>query len=629
MDKQTDRQRLTILYERLSRDDELQGESNSITNQKKILEDYAERNGFRNILHISDDGHSGTNFDRPGWKRLVAEVEAGRVGVVICKDMSRIGRDYLQVGFYTEVLFRKLGVRFIAISNNIDSQNKESAEFAPFLNIMSEWYARDTSRKTKAVFQAKGNSGKHLTNAAIYGYYKSPDDKNSWIIDPEAASVVRRIFQMTIEGNGPYQIARTLTDEKVTRPSVYIAIRDGDMYTPGSASAPYDWSGASVKNILNRQEYMGCTVNFRTYKDSYKDKKNKTRPKEEWIVFNDTQEPIVDAETWHTAQKCRKVTRRKTSTGEPNPLTGLVYCADCDYRMYNHMGTLAWKYDSQDAYACQQYSKYPPKCTMHYVKTSALRALVLDAIKSVSVFVRESEEEFVRLVREASELQSTEEAKVQKEQLSKSQKRHSELDTLIKRLYEDKVTGTLSAKRFEILSREYEDEQENLGRQVVELKSGLEQFKEDGERAEKFIKIVKRYTDFEELTATMLNEFVEKIIVHEAIRINGKRSQKVEIYLNFIGKFAVPGQEKPEPEPIDPVEHQRAISGHIITITATKYMRIKQCEPRRKKRISWRHSLLKPRLRLRRKLKLSGKGNSNTSASTSENGVAVANKLQR
>ena len=560
MEKHADRQKLTILYERLSRDDELQGESNSITNQKKMLEDYAVRNGFTNFIHIADDGFSGTIFNRPGWKQLLAEIEAGNVGMVICKDMSRIGRDYLQVGFYTEVFFRERGVRFIAISNNIDSQNQESAEFAPFLNIMSEWYARDTSRKIKAVLYAKGNSGKHMTNSAIYGYRKSPDDKNLWLIDEEAAAVVRRIFQMTIEGKGPYQIARTLTDEKITRPSLYAAIRDGGLYTPASASEPYNWSGSSVKNILARQEYMGCTVNFRTYKESYKDKKTKHRAEGEWVVFEGTQEPIIDAETWQTAQKCREVVRRKTSSGETNPLTGLIYCADCGHRMFNHVGALAWKYDSQDSYACSQYSKYPPKCTMHYVKTSALRALALDVIRAVSGFVRENEEEFVRLVHEASELRSAETAKEQKVQLTKNKKRHIELDALIKRIYEDKVKGTLSEKRFEILSGEYENEQEELERQIAGLNARLEQFKEGGERANKFIDIVRRYTNFDELTGTMLNGFVEKILIHEAkgARQGHGRTQKVEIYLNFIGKFEVPGQEKEE-KPFDPVGHKRSI----------------------------------------------------------------------
>jgi DNA invertase Pin-like site-specific DNA recombinase len=551
-------QKKTVLYERLSRDDELQGESNSITNQKKILEDYANRNGFKNILHIADDGYSGTNFDRPGWKRLINEAETGNVAAVIVKDMSRVGRDYLQVGFYTEVFFRERGIRFIAISNNIDSQNLESAEFAPFLNIMSEWYARDTSRKIKTVVHNKGNSGRHITNIAIYGYRKSPDDKNLWIIDEEAASVVRRVYQMTIEGKGPYQIARILGEEHVKRPSVYIALRDGGTYTPASASEPHTWEGATVKNILARQEYMGCTVNFRTYKNSYKDKKVKFRPQEEWAVFEGTQEPIVDSETWHTAQKCRKTKRRAAPSREPNPLTGLVYCADCGSRMYNHFGTDADKYDSHDSYICNKYSKYPPKCSAHYIKTSALRTLVLNTIKRVSEFVRVNGEEFTRLIREASEIQSAEAARTRKALLGKSKKRYAELDSIIKRLYEDKVAGSLSGKRFELLSSEYEDEQEKLEGQIAELEAELERFSEDSEKAGKFIKIVSKYTDFSELTPAMLNEFVEKIIVHEAERVNYRRVQKVEICLNFIDKFEIPGHEEAESEAFDPMEQQRA-----------------------------------------------------------------------
>jgi DNA invertase Pin-like site-specific DNA recombinase len=557
MNRQAGSVKITALYERLSRDDELQGESNSITNQKKILEDYAVKNGFANLTHFTDDGISGTTFDRKGWNSMLAEIETGNVGAVICKDLSRIGRDYLKVGFYTEVLFREKGIRFIAISNNIDSATGEN-EFAPFMNIMAEWYARDTSRKIKAVLHNKGNSGKHLTNIAIYGYRKSPDDRDHWLIDEEAASVVRRIFRMSIEGKGPYRIARTLTDEKITRPSVYIALRDGGTYTPASAAEPYVWDKGSIKNILARPEYMGCTVNFKTYKKSYKDKKRMFRPQGEWAAFEGTQEPIVDAETWHTAQKCRQVIRRPNSTGKPNPLTGLVYCADCGSRMHNHRGTLADKHDSQDSYVCNQYNKYPPKCSMHYIKTSVLRSLVLEAIESVSGFVRDREEEFIRLVRETSELQSAEAVKTQKEQLLKSRKRYSELDPLIKGLYENTVTGSLSSKRFEILSREYENEQEELERQIAELQAGLERFEEDGDRADKFIGLVRRYTDFTELTATMLNEFVEKILVHEASRINNRRVQKVEIWLTFIGKFNVPGNEETEPEAFDPEEHKRA-----------------------------------------------------------------------
>jgi DNA invertase Pin-like site-specific DNA recombinase len=558
MDRRVSTEKLTILYARLSRDDELQGESNSITNQKKILEDYAERNRFTNILHVADDGYSGTNFDRPGWKRLVAEVEAGNVGAVICKDMSRVGRDYLQVGFYTEVFFRERGVRFIAIANNIDSQNRESTEFAPFINIMAEWYARDTSRKLKTVFNAKGNSGKHLTTAALYGYRKSPEDKNQWLIDEEAAAVVRRIFKMTIEGIGPFQIAKILTGEKIMCPSVYIALRDGGTYTPMNASTPFKWNYVTVENIISKAEYMGDTVNFRFYKESYKDKQSKSNPKGEWAVFKGTQEPIIDAGAWHTAQRCRKVKRRPNVTGVANPFTGLVYCADCGSRMYNQRGTSPGKYASEDLYYCPQNKKYPSKCTMHYIRTSVLRALVLDTVKAASGFVRDNEEEFVQLVREASELQSAEAAKAQKSQLAKSQKRYTELDALIKGLYEDKIAGSLSTKRFEILSREYESEQEGLEKQITELQAMLECFEEDGDRANKFIGLVRRHTDFTELTGAMLNEFVDKIIVHEGENRGYERTQKVEIYLNFVGKIDVPRKEEAEPKPPDPQEQKRA-----------------------------------------------------------------------
>jgi hypothetical protein len=360
---------------------------------------------------------------------------------------------------------------------------------------------------------------------------------------------------MTIDGKGPYQIARTLTDEKLLRPTAYIALRDG--HEIPNPDDKHNWGGRSVQNILDKPEYYGVTVNFRTYKDSYKDKKCKCRPADEWVIFYDTQEPVVEKATWQTAQTCRVVKRRATSTGEPNPLTGLVFCGDCGHRMYNHRGSLAHKYDSQDSYNCNQSTKYPRKCTMHYIKTSSLRTLILETIQSVSGFVKENEIEFVRLVREASELQSEEVAKIQKRQLAQCKKRCAELDTVIKRLYEDSVKGGLSAKRFEILSQEYEQEQEDLEQQIADLQDGIDRFDEDGDKTEKFINIVRKYTDITELNATILNEYVEKVLVFEADKSSGRREQRVDIYLNFIGKFVVPGQAA-EAEPFDPAEHRKA-----------------------------------------------------------------------
>jgi len=402
---------------------------------------------------------------------------------------------------------------------------------------------------------AKGNNGKHLTNSALYGYIKSPDDKNEWLIDDIAASVVQRIFRMSVDGKGPFQIARALTDEKNhLRPSAYIALRDG--YEMRNPDDKYNWHGASIQSILSKPEYMGDTANFRTYKESYKDKNHIHRPKEEWTVFENTQPPIVDRETWHSAQKSRQVKRRPNSIGSVNPLTGLVYCAQCGNRMYNHIRKDA-KYDSDNYYSCVMYSKYPKVCTHHFIRTSALESIALDAIHTVSAFVKENEDEFVRHVREMNDLQSVESAKAKQKQLSKHQKRHSELDSLIKQLYEDKVSGSLSAKRFEILSAEYETEQDGLEHQIDSLKATLEVYNEGAENAEKFIAMVRRYSEIPELTGTILNEYIQKILVHEADRSSGRREQSVEIIFNLIGGFSIPGQE--EPEPFDPVEHRRAL----------------------------------------------------------------------
>jgi hypothetical protein len=390
-----------------------------------------------------------------------------------------------------------------------------------------------------------------MTNAAVYGYKKSAEDKNQWLIDPEVAENVRRIFQMTIDGNGSYQIARTFVDEKIIRPAAYIALRDG--HEIADPDDQYNWMGRTIQNILSHPEYMGHTVNFRTKKESCKSKKTTQNPESQWLIFENTQEPIVSPEVWETAQKCRVVKRRPNSTGTPNPLTGLVYCGDCGGRMYNHISKMKEGYDSGDCYACVQYSQYPRKCPMHYIKTSVLRTIVLEAIRNVSGFVKEHEDDFVKLVREESEKNFTESLKDSKKKLARDKKRCVELDKLIKQIYEDKVSGGLSAKRFEILSQEYEDEQEQLEIEIAEIESKLAAVETDTDNAEKFISIVRKYTDFTELSASMLNEYVEKVYVYEAEKINHRRKQKVEIHLNFIGKFNTPIEGEPaEEEPYDP-----------------------------------------------------------------------------
>lgn len=550
--------KITALYERLSRDDEQSGESNSITAQKKMLEDYAGKNGFSNPAHFTDDGWSGGNFERPGWKALIAEIESGRVDTVICKDMSRICRDYLQTGFYTEVFFREKNVRFIAIANNIDSLNRDSGEFAPFLNIMSEWYLWDTSRKIKASHGARGMEGKRLTFFPIYGYVKNPDDKNEWLDDPEAAGVVRRIFTLTIAGKGPCQIARILASDKVERPSYYLYTRGIANLAHHDHSMPYAWNGNTIASIVQKPEYMGHTVNFRTYKDSYKDKRSKFAPKEDWVIFENTHLAIVDCETWETAQRCRKTVRRTDSLGEANPLTGLVFCADCGAKMYNHRRPHAIQYRHpngriynkcpSDIYTCSTYSltsrRFDGKCTAHNIRTVVIRELALEAIRTVSGFVKKSEAEFIRQVRETSAVRQEQTAKAHRRRIAREQKRVAELNTLIRKIYEDKVGGSLSEKRFEILFAEYENEQAALEQSIEKLKAELNGFNADSVRADRFIEIVKRHTDFSELTAPMINKYIEKIIVHEADRSSGEREQQVDIYLNFIGKFEVPAPEE-------------------------------------------------------------------------------------
>jgi len=558
MSKQpNNQQKITALYSRLSRDDELQGESNSITNQKKMLEDYAEKNGFLNSRHFSDDGISGTTFERKGFKEMISAIEAGAVGTVLVKDMSRIGRDYLQVGYYTEIFFRQKGVRFIAVTNNIDSDNGQSSEFAPFLNIMSEWYARDASRKAKAVYQSKGKTGQRTTNICIYGYFKDPSDKTKWLIDSIAADVIRRIFTMSIEGKGPHLIAKSLEADGIETPGAYLAKQGLGTHKNDTFPNPCRWQFGTVADILRKPEYMGHTVNFRSAKDSYKDKVQKKKPEEEWLIFENTHEAIVDPETWKTAQRCRKVTRRTDTTGEPNPLTGLLYCADCGKRLYRHgRGRKA----SVSIYACQTYTAdggpgRNAACSMHYISSNAANNLILEAIKRTTDFARNNEADFVNMLREASAVKQVDTAKMHKRQITKNEKRIAELDVLFRKTYEDYATGRLTEKRFAFLSGGYETEQAELETQTEQIRKELEQFDSDSVRADKFMELVKRYTDFSELTPAMLHEFVEKVVVHEADRSSGKREQRVDIYLNYIGQIEVPVEvEKANPE----VEEQRA-----------------------------------------------------------------------
>jgi len=562
---------ITALYSRLSQEDNLVGESLSITHQREILEKYAIDQGFSNIVHFCDDDISGSRFDRDAWQELIAEVEAGNVVNCILKDMSRWGRDHVQVGLYMEI-FRKKGVRFIAISNGIDSMYPETLEFAPFINIMNEWYARDTSRKIKTVAHARGNAGKPLSYNTIYGYRKSPGDKNVWLIDEEPANIVRRIFQMTLDGMGAHQIARQLTSEKIEKPSVYFTKNKmvGDRPSRRDLSNPYDWHGATVKQMLKKPEYCGHRVNFRTYKESYKDKHSKWNPKDKWKIFHNNHDAIIDQDVFDTVQRLIGTPRRIDKIGEANPFTGLIFCADCGAKLYNSRQSKEYyiekrfgkeyKHKTQDFYSCSTYKlnqKYlRQKCTNHFIRTVVLQELVLDTIKRVSGYVRDNEADFVEKIRKTSEVKQAETAKAHLKTITKNQHRINELDLLFQKVYEDNATGKLSDERFGQLSNGYEREQAELKHVTAQMQANLTAYEKDSLKAGSFIEVVKRYTEFDTLTNAMLNEFVEKIVVYEADKTGLEREQQVDIHLNFIGHFEVPTEEPPPPTEAELIEQE-------------------------------------------------------------------------
>ena len=548
--------KITALYERLSRDDELQGPSNSILNQQQMLEDYARRNGFTNIQHYTDDGISGTRFDRPGFVKMMDDIEAGNVGIVLCKDTSRLGRDYLRVGLFMETL-RQKGVRLIALGDNVDTDKGED-DFLPFRNIMSEWYARDTSRKIKASVRARGMNGRHTSSHALYGYVKSDTDKNQWVIDPEAADIVRRIFRMTLEGFGPYKIASRLESEKVFCPSYYFAQKGLGNYKSKDFSNPYMCHGSTVVDILSRLEYMGHMVNFKTFKVNFKDKNRQSMPADQQVVFEDKHEAIIDPETWETAQRIRQNTKRRRMTlGEPHILTGLLYCADCGAKLYNERTYTEGKIKGN--YICSNNQRHKTNhCTPHRISTEVVYDLVLETLRSISAYARENEAEFVQRVHETFSTQQAGTEKAQRKKLSASQRRHSDLDKLIQRVYEDFVAERISENRFKVLSAEYEQEQTNLTQIISELQAEIHSVEDSSSRAERFLELTSRYTDFTELTAPMLNEFVQQVIVHErAMRWSRWTTQKVEIHLNFIGHFPLPTHESEESQEPDLDQERR------------------------------------------------------------------------
>ena len=551
-------EKITALYERLSRDDfgkddDQQRESNSISNQKAMLEEFAARQGFTNIVHFTDDGISGTCFDRPGFLAMMKEVEAGNVEYLCIKDMSRMGRDYLKVGQIMEIL-RQRGVRLIAINDGVDSARGDD-DFTPFRNIMNEYYARDTSRKIRSTFQSKGKSGKYLTGTVIYGYLWN-EARDQWLVDPEAAEVVKRIFSMTIDGYGPYQIASKLKSEKVLIPSAYLAQHGEGVNKNKTFKDVYGWGSSTICNILEKREYLGHTINFKTRKH-FKDKKSHYVPEDEWTIFENTHEPIIDQQTFDLVQKIRgNVRRYPDGWGEAAPLTGLLYCADCGGKMYVHR-TNNGKRISQ--YTCSQYTKVPcgTLCkTQHRINEDVVLSLVSEMLKAIAEYAKHDRAEFVRVVQEAQSSQQTTEVRKQRTRLATAKQRVSELEVLLCKIYEDNILGKLSDSRYATLDAQYEKEQSELTAEISVLEKAVKSYEKHEKDADRFIALIDKYENFDKLTIAMLNEFIEKILVHERDRKGSiQTTQEVEIYFNFVGRFVPPafGEVELTPEELEEI----------------------------------------------------------------------------
>ncbi|RGK38829.1 DUF4368 domain-containing protein [[Ruminococcus] lactaris] len=535
--RQTNQQPITALYPRLSHEDELQGESNSISNQKRILETYAKQNGFSNLRWYTDDGYSGANFQRPGFQAMLADIEAGKVGTVIVKDMSRLGRNYLQVGMYTDMIFPQRGVRFIAINDGVDSAQGDN-DFAPLRNIFNEWMVRDTSKKIKAVFRSKGMSGKPITSQPVYGYLKGEDGR--FIVDEEAAPVVKQIFSLCLAGNGPTKIARVLTEQQIPTPGTLEYRRTGSTrrYYP---DYPYKWATNTIVHILERKEYLGHTVNFKTEKVSYKVKSSVENPEEKQVIFENTHEPIIDLATWERVQELRKQRKRPNRYDEVGLFSGLLFCADCGSVLYQQR--YENKTRKQDCYICGNYKKRTHDCTAHFIRTDLLTAGVTANLRKVTSYAAKHEKQFMKLLIEQNEDGGKRRNAAKRKELDAAEKRIAELSAIFKRLYEDSVTGRISDERFAELSADYEAEQKQVKSRAAELQAELAKAQEATVNAEKFMKVVRKYTSFEELTHTLLREFIEKIVVHEcSYDENGTRRQDIDIYYSFVGKVELPDE---------------------------------------------------------------------------------------
>lgn len=538
---------VTALYCRLSRDDELSGDSNSIVNQKQILGEYAKRHGFHNCRFYVDDGFSGTNFERPDFKRMMADIESGEVKTVIVKDMSRFGRNYIMVGYYTEIVFPNAKIRFIAVNDSVDSECEADNEFTPFRNIINEWYARDTSKKVRAVLRAKGTSGKHLSAVAPYGYMKDPNDKTKWIVDEEAAKVVKEIFRLFIEGKGAKEIAKILTDNHVDTPQIHFEKHGMPIRSRGLC--PTIWNAGTIYQILNRYDYTGCTVNFKTKKPSYKSKEQLNMPRDQWVIFENTQEAIIDKETFELVKrmcdKCRRVSRDVPTVkvaAQPrkpkNMFVGKVFCSDCGSQMNVHHNS----YNKEKNYlVCSKYRKQKNgACTSHRIRIDVLEQVVLNDLRKISAYVASHENEFVERYLNCSQREKLKLTAAAKTEVSKAYIRQNELSAILRKLYEDNALGRITDDRYDELAASYENEQRQLKDRIATLEASINSVAEDSANLERFINMLMYYINLEELTPEILHSFVDRIEVGEKVRVGKNKTQAVKIIYNFIGAVDIP-----------------------------------------------------------------------------------------
>ena len=532
--------KITALYCRLSQDDGREGESNSISNQKEILAQYARANGFHNTMFFVDDGISGTTFDRPDFQRMQRMIENGEIGVVIVKDLSRFGRNYLDVGEYLEIKYPTLGVRFIAIQENVDTLKNTGTEMMPFNNIFNEWYAAQTSKKIRAVWKSKAEKGERISQTVPHGYKKSEDNPKQWIIDEPAAKVVRYIFQLCIEGLGPTQIAHRLEDEKILCPTAYAMQNGRKTPNPLPKRGEYAWDGATVKHILANRQYTGCTVNFKTTLVSYKVHKTVHNPEEEWQIIPNTQEAIIDEDTFNRVQELREGRRRNTATGRESLFSGLLYCADCKSKLYFCAAKSIKPH--QEFHRCSAYKESRGTCSIHFIREVVLREMMLELVKRVALFIQQYEAVFLYMYAKKHNITKETNVRNMKAAIEKDKRRISEIDMMIERLYEDNVLGKIPDDRFSKMMGKYEAEQKALIEAVAKAEQALQTFEQDKVDLRIFLETIRKCTDIDELTPEIINRLIRRIEVHNSEKVNGRKCVKIDVYFTAVGLIDLPDE---------------------------------------------------------------------------------------